>query len=94
VSHQVGWKARLNAALHSKLHFKRKRGKSERWLRSSAGCERVQAVAGEERAKMLGESDRESKLHDTSTTALAGKTKSKAGNAFQGSLKRQDEACF
>jgi hypothetical protein len=28
VSHQVGRKARLNAALHSKLHFERK---SERW---------------------------------------------------------------
>jgi len=41
VSHQVGRKARLNAALHSKLHFKRKRGKSQRWRRSSAGCEHI-----------------------------------------------------
>ena len=47
----IGRKARLNAALHSKLHFKRKRGESERWCRSSAGCERVQALAGEKRAK-------------------------------------------
>jgi hypothetical protein len=46
------WKARLNAALHSKLHFKeRKRGESERWRRTSAGCERVQALAGEKREK-------------------------------------------
>ncbi len=29
----------------------------------------MQALAGEKRAKMLGESDRERKLHDTSTTA-------------------------
>jgi hypothetical protein len=46
--------------------------------RSSAGCERVQALAGvlagEKRAKMLGESDRERerKLRNTSSTALAG----------------------
>ena len=39
VSHQGGRKARLIAALHSKLHFKRKRGKSERWCHSSAWCE-------------------------------------------------------
>jgi hypothetical protein len=45
LSHQVGRKAGLNAALHSKPHFKRKRGESERWRRSSAGCERVQALA-------------------------------------------------
>jgi len=63
-SHQGGRKARVNAALHSKLHLKRKRGKSERWRRSSAGCERVQALAGEKRAKMLGASDRERKLHE------------------------------
>ena len=84
MSHQVGRKARLNAALHSKLHFKRKRGESERWRRSSAGCERVQALAREKRAKMLGESDRERKLHDTPTTALAGKTESKAEKLFNG----------
>jgi hypothetical protein len=42
VSHQVGRKDRLKAVLHSKLHFKRKHGKIERWLHSSAGCERVQ----------------------------------------------------
>ncbi len=71
MSHKVGRKARLNAALHLyaalhlKIHFKRKRRKSERWRRSSAGCERVQALAGEKRAKMLGDSDRERKLHDT-----------------------------
>ena len=41
MSHQVGRKARLNATLHSKLHFKRKRGKSEHWRRSSAGCEHI-----------------------------------------------------
>jgi len=35
----------------------------------------VQALAGEKRAKMLGESDRERKLLDTSSTALAGKAK-------------------
>ena len=45
---------------------KKKRGESQRWRRSSAGCERVQALEGEKRAKMLGESDRESKLHDMS----------------------------
>jgi hypothetical protein len=33
----------------------------------------VQALAGEKRAKMLGESDRVRKLHDTSSTTLAGK---------------------
>jgi hypothetical protein len=45
-----------------KLRFERKRGKSERCRRSSAGWERVQALAGEKRANMLGESDREGKL--------------------------------
>jgi hypothetical protein len=40
----------IKAAMHSKLHFKRKRGESERWRRSSAGCERVQALAGEKKA--------------------------------------------
>jgi hypothetical protein len=54
----------------------------------------VHALAGDKREKMLGESDRERKLHDTSTIALAGKTERKAENAFQGRLKRQDEACF
>jgi hypothetical protein len=39
----------------------------------------VQALAGEKRAKMLGESDRKRKLHDTSITALAGK---KSGESF------------
>jgi hypothetical protein len=34
-------------------------------IRSSAGCERVQALAGEKRAKMLGEKDWKRKLHDT-----------------------------
>jgi hypothetical protein len=34
-------------------------------IRISAGCERVQALAGEKRAKMLGEKDRKRKLHDT-----------------------------
>jgi hypothetical protein len=34
-------------------------------IRSSAGCERVQALAGEKRAKMLGEKDSKRKLHDT-----------------------------
>ena len=41
MSHQVGRKARLNATLHSKLQIKRKRGKSEHWRRSSAGCEHI-----------------------------------------------------
>ena len=59
MSNQVGWKALLNAALNLKLHFfKKKRAESERWRRSSDGCERVQELAGEKRAKMLGESDR------------------------------------
>jgi hypothetical protein len=39
------WSDCLNAALHSKLHFKRKHGKSERCHRSSAWCERVQSRA-------------------------------------------------
>jgi len=42
----------------------------------------MQALAGEKRAKMLGESDREMKLHDTSSTALAGKTEKKSGEIF------------
>ena len=46
----------------------------------------MQALAVEKRARMLGESDRERKLHDMS---LAG---SKAKKAFQGPLNRQDEA--
>ncbi len=50
MSHQVGRKARLKAALHSKLHVKRNRGESECWRCSSAGCERVQALAGGPRA--------------------------------------------
>ena len=70
MSHQVGRKSRLNAALHPKIDFKRKRGQNESWLRSSVGCERVQSLAGEKRAKMLGESDRARKLHDTCSTAL------------------------
>ena len=32
---------------------------------SSAGCERVQALAGEKGVKMLGERDGERKLHDS-----------------------------
>ncbi len=51
----------------------------------------MQDLGGEKRTKMLGENDRESKLHDTSCTVLAGKTESKAKKAFQGPLKRQDE---
>jgi len=98
VSHQVGRKARLNAELHSKHHFKRKRGESERWRRSSAGCERVQALSGEKRAKMLGESDRERNLHTTSSSALAGKYSGesfsivfeKTRRGFQGPLKTHD----
>jgi hypothetical protein len=46
--------ARLNVALHLKLPFKGRSGENERWRRSSAGCERVQALAGEKRAKTLG----------------------------------------
>ncbi len=57
-TNQVGRNARLNAALHLKFHFKRKRWKSERWRRSSVGSERVQALAGEKSAKMFGGSDR------------------------------------
>ena len=94
MSHQVGRKARVNAAMHSKIHFKRKRGQGEHCCPSFAGCECVQALAGEQRAKMLGESDRERKLHDTSTTAIARKAESKTVNACQGRLKRQDETCF
>jgi hypothetical protein len=37
----------------------------------------VQALGGETREKMLGESVRERKLHDTSITTLTGKTESK-----------------
>jgi hypothetical protein len=33
----------------------------------------VQALAGEKGAKMLGKSDKERRLHDTLSTALAGK---------------------
>jgi hypothetical protein len=33
----------------------------------------VQALAGKKRAKMLGESEKKMKLHDTCSTALAGK---------------------
>jgi hypothetical protein len=65
VSHQVGLKTHLNATLHSNLHFERKRGEIERWCHISAGYERVQALSGEERTTMLGESDRERKTHDT-----------------------------
>jgi hypothetical protein len=39
----------------------------------------VQALAGEKRAKMLGERDRERKLHSTSSRELAGK---QSGNSF------------
>jgi hypothetical protein len=56
-TNQVGRKARLNAALHLKFH-KRKRWKRERWRRSSVRSERVQALAGEKREKLFGESDR------------------------------------
>ncbi len=96
MSHQVGRKARLHAALHSKLHFKRKRGESERWRRSSAGCERVQILAGEKRAKMLGESDRERNLHDTSSTASEQSEESlsrafeQTRRGFEGPLKTHD----
>jgi hypothetical protein len=44
----------------------------------------VQALTGEKRAKMLGKSDRERKLHDTSTTELAGK---QSGGSFSRALK-------
>jgi hypothetical protein len=44
----------------------------------------VQALAGEKRAKMLGESGRERKLHDTPTTALSRKTETTAEKLFNG----------
>jgi hypothetical protein len=51
----------------------------------------VQALAGEKRAKMLGESDRERKL--LTREALHWQdSKRKAEKAFQGSLKRQEQA--
>ena len=83
-----GRKDHLNTALHLKFHLQ-KRGKSELRHRSSAGCEHVQTLEDEKRTKMLGESDRQRKLHDTCSTTLGGKDSEKD---FQGSLKRQAKA--
>jgi len=66
----------IKAAMHSKLHFKRKRGESERWRRSSAGCERVQAH-GEEATQYV---------------TLCTRRKVKLRKIFKGLLKREDEA--
>ncbi len=89
MSHQVGRKTCLQKEVHPKLHLKRKRGKAERWRRSSARCERVQALTGEKRAKMLlGDSDRERSY--TTREALHSQ-ESKVEKAFQGHLKRQHE---
>jgi hypothetical protein len=51
----------------------------------------VQALAGEKREKSLGERDRESKLHTTSSTALAGE---QSGECFSRAFEktRQDKA--
>ena len=48
------------------------------------------ALAGEKRAKMLGESDRERKLHDTSATALGGKQSGESFSRAFGKTRR----CF
>ncbi len=70
MSNQDGRKARLNAALHLKLHFKRNCGESERWRRSSAGGESLQALAGEKRETCF---ERGSYTTREASTALAGK---------------------
>jgi len=57
----------------------------------------VHVLAGEKRAKLLGESDRERKLYDTSSSALAGKQSGesfskafeKTRQGFEWSLKTQ-----
>ena len=75
-----------------KVSFEKKRGTSERWCHNYAGCACVQALAvwREERAKMLGESDRERKLHDTSSASLT--ERQNEVSLFQGTWKRQDES--
>ena len=84
-----GRKTRLNAALHLKIHLK-KRGKSERRRRSSVGCERVQALEDEKRTKMLGESD--SQCGSYTTRGALHSQEIKAEKDFEGSLKRQAKA--
>ncbi len=80
MSHQGGRNARLNAALHAPKASFENAGKGSVGVAeladSSAGCERVQALAGEKGVKMLGERDGERTLHDSepqSSTALVGK---------------------
>jgi hypothetical protein len=46
----------------------------------------VQALAGERRAKMLGESDRKRKLHSTPSAALAGK---ESGESFSRAFEKK-----
>jgi hypothetical protein len=90
VSHQVGRKARLNEALHSKLYFKK-----ENVWKASIG---VAALPGASACKLWQER-REQRCWE-SVTGRASYTphqalhcqKSKAENYFQGSLERQDEA--
>jgi hypothetical protein len=57
----LSWSER---SLECSTAFQRKRGESERW-RTGVAALHVQALAVEKRAKMLGESDRERKLHNT-----------------------------
>ena len=79
---------------HCIQSFKRKRGRSERWRRSSVGCERVQALAGEKRAKMfcLTEIPRRVTVRGIHMTHEALHSESKAAKAFQGPFKTKDEA--
>ena len=71
-----GRKTRSNTALHLKLHLKNP-GESERRCHNSDGCEHVTTLEDEKITKMLGESDSQKKLHDTCSTALAGKQSEK-----------------
>ena len=92
MSHQVGRKARFNAALHFKASFQKKT-REKRALVSQL-C-RVRARASSvRREESVGESDRERKLLDTSSTTLAGKQSGQSlsrvlkRKGFEGSLKK------
>ena len=71
-----GRQEKVLSALHSKLHLKglsstafntskENAGIASVGVAALPGCERVQALAGEKRANMLGGSERERKLNDT-----------------------------
>jgi hypothetical protein len=92
VSHQ-GSESSFKCSTAFKASFQKKtRGKRALASQLCRVRERASKHWQERREQRCWERVTERKLHDTSTTALAGKTQSKVEKLFKGPLKRQDEA--